>query len=136
MSLEQLIAINILLRITEFFFPVNSQSSSYLRFCQLKYSNEPKKNNERRGEQVQTREKEMECHICCYKFSSNRISNLKRHLKLHTFYKRMQCSVCHRTYANYSNFIRHLSRRHEGYENSVMWTVTTDGARERPKYQK
>lgn len=58
-------------------------------------------------------ESPMTCPICHMKFKSNKTGNLNRHLRLHESEEiRYECPICHRDYANPSNFSTHLLRHH------------------------
>lgn len=114
-------------------FANSFQRSSFVRYCKQNaaqptaYNEWPKCSS--------SAVKQLRCQLCNLAFPSNWVSNLKRHLKLHSSYERMKCNVCHQTYSNFPNFSRHLGRSHQGYESSVTWTPTTDGARQRPTYR-
>lgn len=92
----------------------------------------------RRSIQSQSRPVEKtrpKCPTCGQQFSCT--GNLNRHMKLHTDYERFECEICHKTYANLSNFKIHIPRKHklEFEQNIEVKCVTTiDGKRMRPVY--
>lgn len=75
------------------------------------------------------------CSTCGQQFSCT--GNLNRHMKLHSEYERIECEICHETYANLSNFKIHIRRKHKlEFEQNieVKYVTTVDGKRKRPVY--
>lgn len=72
------------------------------------------------------------CKLCGQSFSC--AGNLNRHKKLHTDYKRYKCNECLQTYSNLTNFKIHIPRHHPNFGSEIKYTLTTEGAKNRPKY--
>ncbi|KAF2368981.1 Zinc finger C2H2-type [Trinorchestia longiramus] len=66
------------------------------------------------------------CQFCIRKFS--RLSNLKRHLLLHTGTKPFQCLYCEYRAAQKANVVQHMANRHKQQITSLLTSNVLDGA--------